>query len=783
MDKNYNVDDILSEIKNRKSRERAGGQPDSRPSAIQDIPAKTPPPEEEPAMAADEFAFRFEDLPPETPQEIRFDDVPAARRRPNPMEFTGHNRPLTDKAKMRPSKLQPPEQPAFSVVQPPEENAAEPIHLDKVMDFRAFRAANAPGAEQSHTRILPDINEEPGGAENAGATRLMDVPQNGIPGGRISFPDEEIPLPDNAPLHSAIDFSEYNSVEDRRDVATDIARVKLGLFIRCTLSVLLTAVLIYLAFSGKYIMPLPAFLQPEGDTVRNYLLCGTILTALLAIVNSSAIGGGLISLFKMRANSDTLAALAMLAVLAQGIMGVFNPESVDPLAMNLYYPVAALAMLFGVFGKLSMIDRIQTNFRLISSDCPKKAVLTVQSTDFCREFVQDTPGRPTVAYAVKAGFFTDFLGLSYSDKYDVGIHRAVAPVCLIGAIAVAVVCYLLTGMVQDAFMALTAILCVCATLSATFVENIPLGKLTKKIAPMGGIVTGNKAVEDYCDTAALVLTETDLFPKGKIHLHGIKTFSQGRIDDSIVDAASVICALDGALSPVFLEMIGGDRRLLKRAENIVYENGMGVSAWVDSRRILIGNQMLMQNHGISLPQAASQNQQSRAPEYGDMLYLSSSGEITAQFVVSYDIDEELATQLDLLAAMEKVLIIHANDANITPHRIWELYGYPEELICILPAERHQQYREMTVPRDNAIAEIVYTGRAPSLVAAIVSCANARSSILSATVLQLVQIVVGYGLIAFMAFMGVIGSLTIVQMGIYQLFWFIAIFLLQKAKHP
>ena len=102
---------------------------------------------------------------------------------------------------------------------------------------------------------------------------------------------------------------------------------------------------------------------------------------------------------------------------------------------------------------------------------------------------------------------------------------------------------------------------------------------------------------------------------------------------------------------------------------------------------------------------------------------------------------------------------------------------------MLPAERHTQYRRMSEPRENAIAEIVYTGRASTLVAAIVACINARSSILSATMVQLIQIVLGYGLVAFMAFMGAIGSLTIIQLCVYQLFWFLAIFIIQKAKQP
>lgn len=754
MENNYNVDDILSEIKIRKSRMRAGGDTESPPLSEPAPEAEPAPPEK----SGERFSFVFDPEP--------------EKRRPPPPDLTAGDLP-----RRRGGWEEP---------QPHNGDPSGPIPEDlsntAAIDFSAFRA-DSPSAppQEDHTRVLPRFGKK---REPDFVGEEPVAPRSET---RRSFENsfyEPQDIQDSAETdHGKMDFGEYNSVEDRRDVATDIARVKLWIFIRTSVTALLTLLIAYLTFAGAYYMPIPSFLEPVPATMRGYLLSLTVLTVAVALVNSSSVGGGLISLFKMRANSDTLSTLALLAGIGQGVMYIVRPDTADPTQLNLYFAIASLAMLFNALGKMTMISRIQTNFRLVASDRPKKALCRVENESFCREFVPGLTRRPTIAYSVQANFFTDFLGLSYSDKYDVGINRAVAPVCLLGAAAVAVVSYLFTQSTWASVSALTAILCISATFSTTFVENIPLSKLTKKLAPQGGMVSGNKAVEDFCDAAAVIFTENDLFPEGRIQLRGIKTFSQGRIDESILDAASVICSLEGALSPVFLQMIGGNTKLLKKVDNVVYENGMGVSAWVDSRRVLIGNALLMQNHGIALPPGAARQIERRAPEDGEMLYLSSSGEVTAQFAVSYSIDEELATQLDLLAAMERNLIIYATDANVTPHRVWELYGYPEELVQVMPAERHSQYREMTAPQKNAVAEIVYTGKAPVMAAALVACSNARSSILSATVLQLVQIILGYGLIAFMAFMGSIGSLNILHMAAYQVFWFLLIFVVQSAKQP
>jgi len=802
MDKKYNVDDILSEIKNRKLREKSGQsaqqpglyrlpqenmddsreyfqRPHSPPEGKEDEqrpPRRRPDRAEEAPIEEMKLDFgtpKRRGPVQHAPQRTQAGDTapdfgqfhfegnaqeqvtPPAHQ--SPLNFDGHVRSITDKARLRPGRS-PLNRPA----------SARPMDADRqsTTDFTPFR----PQDTTEHTRVLPQLDES--------RELNLEELQSGFASQYADEYGED--YQDDAPLASSIDFSEYNSVSDRRDVARDIARTKLFLVLRCALTFLLSVVLFCLAFSLKYEQFfLPSAIDPEKNMFL-YMLVNTIATVLVALVNSSAVGGGLISLFRMRSNSDTLAALCILAAIGQGVTGVLDAQSIQLGSMNLHFCVAALSMLFGIFGKLTMINRIQQNFRIISSDKEKKAVLTLDADEMCRDLAGGDSRRPTVVYSAQAGFFTDFLALSYSDKYDVGINRAVAPICLGGALLVGCATYFLTGSVQTAITALAAILCVCATLSATFVENIPLGKLTKKLAQGGGMVSGNKAVEDFCDTRGIILTDNDLFPEGNVQLRGIKSFSQGRIDEAILDAASVICAIDGALAPVFLGIIGGNKKLLRRVDNIVCEPGMGVSAWVNSRRVLVGNRKLMQHHGAILPESPEQKY---AKDPGEAIYVSNSGEVSARFVIGYLIDEDLAAQLDLLALRDVVLTVHTADANLTPHKLWELYGYPEEQILILPAKYQQVYESMSAPRETAVAEICYTGKAAAMVGAILACMNARSSILAGTVISLIQMILGYGVLAFMSFMGTVGDITFVQLCLYQIFWFLAVFLVQKLRHP
>ena len=68
------------------------------------------------------------------------------------------------------------------------------------------------------------------------------------------------------------------------------------------------------------------------------------------------------------------------------------------------------------------------------------------------------------------------------------------------------------------------------------------------------------------------------------------------------------------------------------------------------------------------------------------------------------------------------------------------------------------------------------------IATIVGIAVLFSAIiLTATVIELAQMILGYGLVAFLAFMGSVGELDVLRMGVYQLFWFAAIFVVQQIR--
>lgn len=114
-----------------------------------------------------------------------------------------------------------------------------------------------------------------------------------------------------------------------------------------------------------------------------FIAANLLITVISAIVCSNVIGGGIVSLCKMKADSDSPVALAMLGVLIQGIMLVLKPEMMDPSVVCIYFSVAGTALFFNLVGKKMLINRVQRNFHFLTGEREKYAFLQVKNPGIC----------------------------------------------------------------------------------------------------------------------------------------------------------------------------------------------------------------------------------------------------------------------------------------------------------------------------------------------------------------------------------------------------------------
>lgn len=294
-------------------------------------------------------------------------------------------------------------------------------------------------------------------------------------------------------------------------------------------------------------------------------------------------------------------------------------------------------------------------------------------------------------------------------------------------------------------------------------------------------MAGGYTAETFAEADSVLMDIDELFPEGSITLHGLKTFAQGRIDEAILDAASVICSTKSTISSIFLNVVQGERKLLKPVDTIVYEDGMGLSAWVNSKRVLIGNRQLMENHGVAIP--SRDYEQKYVGGGRDILYLSNSGTLTSMFVISYHADPKVKQSLDIFASRGVKLVINCTDPNITTEKLNDLFGYPEEQLKILSSKYQPQCNELTKEREKAPAAAVYDGNLTHLSNILSASGSIRQACFLSVLLEIVGIVLGFIMITFFLFTGSIASLGLLPLLGYQLFWVAAVFLVAAIRKP
>lgn len=560
---------------------------------------------------------------------------------------------------------------------------------------------------------------------------------------------------------------DYCDPSQRDTVTKELAMERTGLTVRLMLTALMLVFSSILSFAPMLNLPLPEpFDYASGSAFFPAAELAVLCVA--ALICNNAVGSGVIGLLKFRATNDSFAASAVIGAGVLGVSMVIRPENILAGGANLYFPIAILSLLFNTVGKLFSSGRIIHNFRALTEGEGKHSLLPVHNRDLARELTGQTDEVPRLCCGAKAKFFTGFLELSYRDDATEGIAKTVAPIVFFAAIIAAVGSFFFTGNIQTAINGFAAILCIASPLSAMTAGTMPVMRACRELNRQGSMIAGGYTAETFAEADSVLLDIDELFPNGSIVLHGIKTFAQGRIDEAILDAASVICSTRSTLSGIFINVVQGDYGLLKPVDSIVYEDGMGLSAWVNSRRVLIGNRELMQNHGVDIP---SHDYEEKYVGGGrDILYLSNSGELTAIFVLSYHADPEVARSLGLLAKRGIRLVVNCSDPNVTIEKITALYGYPTDQIQLLSSKYQAKCSELTREREKAPAAAVYDGSLGALSDLLASCGAIRATSFLAALLEIIGIVLGFVLVVFFLFTGHLDSLGVHWIAGYQLAW-------------
>ncbi len=547
-------------------------------------------------------------------------------------------------------------------------------------------------------------------------------------------------------------------------IGAQLQGMKTGLIIRLVVNLLCAAGVIYLMLAPGHELPIPDYFM---ENPSHYLWLGVGLVVLSALVAGNTVGGGIISLVCLRPNNDSYSAIGVFACLVQGAYMAMRPEMMGDYAANLYLPMAALLLLFNTVGKLILRGRVAGSYRFIAQEGAKHTAAIIEDYDLAGRIGGDIiDDDPEIAYFTRSAGVLAFLDQAFSESKAEDVSKVIAPMTAVAALVMALISYPFHKDIFTSACVFTAALCITAPVAGVIAANLPIALANRKLGRWGTTLCGYSAVDQFAGVNQVLLRGYDLFPPESVTLHTIKPFNRTPMDQVVIDIASVLSQCGSTLTQIFTGMI--DRpEMLRQTESFLCEDGKGVSAWVEGRRVLIGNRELMKSYGVAIPPKEYEDQYGQGKQ---ILYISNSGQAAAMCVLSYKADKQMRRALEVLADRDIAVCVYTTDPNVTAERVSQTYAFPRELVKVIPAALHREVDRYLDPNTKARAGMVHNGTPSSYIRGVAAARSCDNALTVETALLLLSVVVGFALVTFFAFTGGMPALTWVTIAAYQAFW-------------
>lgn len=570
-----------------------------------------------------------------------------------------------------------------------------------------------------------------------------------------------------------------DSADDLKKITTDIFNLKGTIIFRIIVLTIMAVFSTYITLANDYELPtLPAFKSataPQSFAFTLIMLGGlSVLTSLPVIIN------GLKKLFTLNADCDSLTSLSAVACIIAGFSIMFDTTMLEVGKVHIFMPIAILSLLFNAVGKLLIVSRASKNIEFLTLNKDKHAIVFVTDERKAESITRGTMGDyPILATMRRTENLSDFIKYTFSTDIADRFCRVFTPIALVLSLAISVFSAIRltdspdTVVDMAAFVAGASIfsmfISACSCFAMTLVANIPLSAASKKFNKSSSVMLGYQSVDDFYDTNSIMVDAKSLFPKGMVNLSAIKPYSDFKIDDAIVLAASLTIHAGSILSDMFNGMVSGDNKMLYPVENFIYEDSMGICGWINNKRVLLGNRALMSSHNIEgIP---SKTKEFEYTENGkDAVYLSVSGNLSAMFIIEVNASVEVKHWLKEIQNEGIYLIIKSIDSFISLTRISKLFKISEDMIKIIPSKMHKIFDGETSTVKTQSASMACNGKFSAFAQLLISTNSIRQTSLFGTILQATSAILGFAIVTVFMAMKAYWHVSVSALLIYNMLW-------------
>lgn len=605
----------------------------------------------------------------------------------------------------------------------------ESIEEDDAADLEATGVFTTPTEEVEGTRMFDALPTTPADDNYGGST--------------IVIPEDFVAEDEDNDTDEVID--EYNSVDDAQSISDDLIRRKRKLGFRFIGTAFVAVLLVIIALSDT--------IFPFGHTA--YFVAIGILLAIAALLNLSAFQS-VASLFTMKPDVDFAPAMAIIASFIQlGVVAFLGTKGIEASAMIAAAAVVSLAI--NTLSKRITVSRTLANFELIANEEPKQAAAFIAPPISASILDPKKAGETLILGRRTTVDMKGFIAHSLSPDLYESVSNKINLVIVTAAVIAACSALIMGGTVAMAVSAFAGLCCAGAQIAAAYPSAVLLARACKKLRNNRVMLSGFKAAKDISDANVVALDSDEIFNDECVSLFKFRTFGDVAPDLAFMTAAALTAEGHSPLAGMFNQIAATTGAGMLAADSVIYENSMGLTGWVDEKKTLLGNRMIMESHSIPVP---SMDVDRRILKSGKFpLYLAIDDKIAAMFIIGYEADRHMLHRLRRLINTGVTLLVRTVDPNVTADLICSAYGLPTGTVEVMSSDASRVYCDRMAPTENEPA-LLNADTAYGFTDAYITAFSLHKSATAASVVAIVMTCLMMALCLGLSVMGLTGAVNV-----------------------
>ena len=568
-------------------------------------------------------------------------------------------------------------------------------------------------------------------------------------------------------FQSRKEIDEYEGPEDKESVERSLEFQVKEATIKIITAIFMCIPLLVLTLSPVLNITLPGFINP-AENMFIYSVAVSILMGILMICCFGTMIHGISSALKFKPDQESLVAMALIFSLAQSLYIAIASPDFDKIPF-FYGGIAGIILISNIIGKFLEAKVVLKNFKLVSSNHSKSAVILYDEDNFKGNFpFKYRENEEKACIGVNTRVVSEFLARSYSLE---NIERKIKPIHYFSFFGPVLICLIkmITGK-MEIWRLLTDLalgFSICAPMASTLSYWLPISKLTRHLRKKGATLIGYGSIKKYKYIGAVTLSDKDLFRTKDITISALKFYEPTRIDEYITKIASLLNKTNSEVSNVFMKIVENNKSILSEVTDFSFDKGQGIIGYIDGERIICGSRAYVSSYGVSIPH---DSREGNLPISKKVSYVSIGGKLVASFETNYKITRSTFEMFREICHERLDIILYTMDYNLTEELLRQLFVIDGSLVCVIDKTFIPEFEAMTKPCDRVKADIVSITGNKGIAFAVCKIPKINTIMSVGVFMKAITLVISLLIFAAVVFANGVTAATPIHILLFQFIW-------------